>query len=175
MKSKIGSLIFLILCVFSLNAQYKNLPDTLKMVRVKVHMVHDGDSFLAKNGMAYRIASVDAPEVTSPWNPKVQPYGKQARLFLDSLIDDKTVFVDSLSANQWVDGWGRRIGDVYFIENGRLNLVSFKLVQAGLAWYYPSKRRTKSTIPAQLSKAVNNSKKKKTGLWKDSNPVNPGQ
>jgi endonuclease YncB( thermonuclease family) len=113
------------------------------LVRVK-----DGDSFEAKiQGvvMEFRLSDVDAPEYD-------QPYGREARDELRSLIDGRElvlVFVDT-------DRYGRTVTQAWMND---LN-VNHEMVRRGAAWFYPQFARDETVFAIE-----NEARSAKRGLW----------
>jgi len=120
---------------------------------IYVSRVLDGDTF-ESNGQRYRIAEIDAPEIS-------QQFGNESKLFLQSLILHKRVNVKTVST----DRYNRKIVKVYAGKNH----VSESMVKNGFAWFY--ERYSDNSKLRNLEKSARQNKK---GLWKY-NPVNPYQ
>lgn len=118
---------------------------------IYVSRVIDGDTFYS-NGGKYRLAEIDAPELS-------QTFGVESKMYLKRLIENKMVYVDVLNT----DKYGRLIVRVYL--NGIY--ISQKMVENGYAWQYS--RYSKSVILCHLEQTAKNNKK---GLWKY-NYINP--
>lgn len=110
--------------------------------------ISDGDTFHARiQGvvMEFRLADVDAPEHD-------QPYGKQAREELRSLIEKRDlviVFVD-------VDRYGRIVAQAW---TGNLN-VNREMARRGAAWFYADYARDNTLFNVEEA-----ARAAKQGLW----------
>lgn len=120
---------------------------------IYVSRVLDGDTFEA-NGQRYRIAEIDAPEIS-------QQFGIESKLYLQSLILHKRVSIKTES----IDRYNRKIVKVYDGEN----YIAESMVKNGFAWFY--ERYSDNSKLRNLEKSARQNKK---GLWKY-NPVNPYQ
>lgn len=112
---------------------------------IYVTRVIDGDTFYS-NGGKYRLAEIDAPELS-------QTFGIESKLYLKSLIENKRVYVDVIS----MDRYGRQIVKVYL--NGVY--ISQKLVENGYASQY--KKYSNNNL---LNRLEQTAKRQKRGLWK---------
>ncbi len=118
---------------------------------VYVANVHDGDTFYYEGGIA-RLSEIDAPELG-------QPYGLEAKFYLESLILHKFVKLDVKGK----DTYGRTLCEVR-INGAYTNEL---MIRKGLAWAY--KPYTSITLYNEYIGA----RKNKVGLWVDSNPQPP--
>lgn len=129
---------------------------TLKGV---VSRVSDGDTIWVTDGsgkkVKVRLDRIDAPESD-------QPYGRESRDYLESLIGRRNV---SVMYND-KDRYGRILGIVWV--GGRD--VNLQMVRAGMAWHYDYFDKTRSYAEAHRNAQAN-----RLGLWADPNPVNPYQ
>lgn len=125
---------------------------------VKVVGVSDGDTFTAINRdnlqLKVRIYGIDAPE-------KGQDFGNKAKQTLSDYIFGQDVTIDVQSR----DGWGRYISYVYTPDGKDVSLLMLK---DGMAWHFKKYDSTE-----EYSKAEEQAKKKKVGLWSVPNPVAP--
>lgn len=122
----------------------------------KVVRVADGDTFtmlVAKREIKIRLHGIDCPE-------KAQDFGNVAKTFLSDMVAGKVVRVEKMDT----DRYGRTIGMVFIGEKN----VNEELLRAGLAWHY--KYYDKNTEWSLLEEAA---RKKKKGLWIDSNAMAP--
>lgn len=110
-----------------------------------VNKVLDGDTFQA-HGVRYRIAEIDAPELS-------QVYGKRSKVYLSKLILGKQVRVYKINT----DHYGRVVVRVY-INNQNVSEI---MVKSGQAWVYIRYNRN-PRLPMLQNYAQNN----KNGLWK---------
>lgn len=125
-----------------------------------VTAVHDGDTISVldiTDGHKYtiRLTRIDAPELK-------QPYGKEARIYLENLIKDKSVRVELVQG----DFHGPRIDCEVFL--GDMN-INDQLVRTGNAWWY------EHFAPQDLNmlKCQTIAQACKYGLWKDPKPIAP--
>lgn len=123
----------------------------------KVIAVKDGDTvvILDKENKQHtiRVADIDCPE-------KNQPYGKKAKWFTSDQIFGKTITIKKKN----LDRYGRTVGYILY-ENKNLSL---ELLKAGLAWHYKY-----YSNDVEMAKLERKAKEAKTGLWQDSNPIQP--
>ncbi len=87
----------------------------------KVEHVSDGDTITAITGnqtkLRLRLLGIDAPEVPHGDKPG-QPFGQEARDYLDHLIGGKTVRVDAYGADEY-----KRVLAVVWDEQVNINLL----------------------------------------------------
>ena len=92
-----------------------------RLLTATVQHVSDGDSVTARsaNGTTLRIRllGIDAPEVAHGTKPG-QPFGEEARDYLDHLIGGKTVRVDAYGPDQY-----KRVLAVLWDEPVNVNLL----------------------------------------------------
>ena len=102
-----------------------------RLLTATVQQVSDGDSITARsaNGttLRLRLLGIDAPEVAHGTKPG-QPFGNEARDYLDHLIGGKTIRVDAYGPDQY-----NRVLAVLWDEQRNVNLV---LVAMGYAEMY---------------------------------------
>lgn len=110
----------------------------------------DGDTIVLDNKEVIRLAEIDANELS-------QPGGNEAKLFLSSLILNKTIEVRKLGK----DRYGRTIGKIWL--NGLY--INKIMVDSGQAVSY---KKYSSLYPYELE-----AKQKHLGLWKYNNIVAP--
>ena len=141
----------------------------------KVVGVSDGDTITVlddlRNPRKVRLVGIDAPE-------KNQPYGTQAKQHLATLVFGKPVVVI------WhkYDRYRRIVGQVRLAAPGACGLpdcahvddVGLAQIESGLAWHY--KRFQAEQTPEErdrYSRAEQEARTKREGLWKDFQPVPP--
>ena len=126
----------------------------------KVVSISDGDTirvFNADRGQQkIRLYGVDAPE-------KWQKHGDEARTHLVSLVSSSEVDVEPVSK----DIYGNTVA---IVRNKKMN-ISQEMVRAGYAWVY-RKYCDKPFCGAWFS-LESEAKRKKIGLWQESDPVPP--
>jgi micrococcal nuclease len=127
-----------------------------------VTKVIDGDTFWVNNGsqkgLKVRLIGVDAPESRKVFRKKVGFYGKEAKMYLINLLQNKRVKlvsdVDSL------DRYGRTLSYVY-LEDG--TFINAELVKNGYAMVMtipPNVRFVEEFVTLQQEARENN-----RGLW----------
>jgi endonuclease YncB( thermonuclease family) len=98
----------------------------------KVTLVSDADTLYVRHGskdVDIRLEAVDAPEVAHPqYNKPGQPYGEEAKQFVRSLCEGKTVQVRVAQ----MDSYGRVIGWIT-LPDGRS--LQEELLRNGWAWW----------------------------------------
>jgi len=125
MKKLFLSIFIALGCCFAIVQQaaaFKAFNEKLTVTRV-----YDGDTFTgrSKSGTIYkiRIYGIDAPERT-------QDQGMYSRAYLEGLIgDSKVVEVNVVD----IDFYGRYVAYVF---NAAGEDLSFKMIEAGMAWTY---------------------------------------
>ena len=150
MKKKLLLLAFYLLTSFL----YSQNTLTAKVVGIK-----DGDTVVVldslNNQYTLRLAEVDCPE-------KNQPFGTKAKQFTSDQIYLKTIKYVVTDT----DRYGRSIAMIYYDTDNKY--LSAEIIKAGMGWHY--KRYSTSK---ELATFENNARKNKTGLWVDTNPINP--
>ncbi|QIM68608.1 thermonuclease family protein [Basfia succiniciproducens] len=129
-------------------------------VKCRVVRVSDGDSLtcLAHNNkqIKVRLLDIDAPE-------RRQPFGNKARQQLAQLIFKREI---TLRISGY-DRYNRTLATVFNEKNENINL---KMVQLGLAWAY-----NQYSENPEYGKAEALAKKRKIGLWRETNPIEPSR
>ncbi len=104
---------------------------TPRTLVAKVNRVSDGETVIAisDNGtkLRIRLLGIDAPEVANAAKPG-QPYGEEARDYLDHLISGKAIRVDAYGPDQY-----KRVLAVLWDDQINVNLV---MVAMGYAEVY---------------------------------------
>ncbi len=125
--------------------------------------IQDGDTITvlddARMQHRIRLSGIDAPE-------KRQAFGNRSREALGSMVFRKRVTVE------WskLDRYQRIVGKV--ISGGRD--VNLEQVRLGLAWHYKQYAREQSaTDQAAYDRAEQAARERRTGLWRDANPLPP--
>ncbi|WP_252382672.1 thermonuclease family protein [Escherichia coli] len=144
------------------NAPVSRLPELVG----KVGRVLDGDTFellVDQQPVRIRVIGIDAPE-------KGQPFGKQSRQSLASMVDNNPVAV--LVRDK--DRYGRTLGTVYAKictpAPCRSVYVNAEQVKAGMAWAY--RFHGQAVDPAML-KLETQARSERVGLWSAPNAVEP--
>lgn len=144
------------------NAPVSRLPELVG----KVGRVLDGDTFellVDQQPVRIRVIGIDAPE-------KGQPFGKQSRQSLASMVDNNPVAV----LVRGKDRYGRTLGTVYAKictpAPCRSVYVNAQQVKAGMAWAY--RFHGQAVDPAML-KLETQARSERVGLWSAPNAVEP--
>lgn len=134
-----------------------------QLQRAVVIRVHDGDTVsVSRSGgelSRVRLAGIDAPELS-------QPYGKHARIYLESLIGGKNVDLNCIKKDRY-----RRSVCQIFRHDEDLSLV---MVRAGAAWWYRKYSFEQSVHDrVQFENAEAAARAAGSGLWAVSDSVAP--
>lgn len=147
---------------FLLSAPHPAYNQTPTLPLYQVVRVVDGDTVILSDGniqFTLRIAGLDAPE-------KKQPYGQEAKKFLNDLIMGHPVKVQPL--RRGIDPYGRSLGHLYIGPQD----VGVALIQAGLSFYYrpgcvdyPVNKKKYDYDPRIYVEAEIKAHKKRQGMW----------
>jgi len=125
-----------------------------------VFKVSDGDTITVRTAdrreAKLRFYGVDAPELD-------QPYGPEAKKFLENLLSGREVAVERRNQDQY----GRLVGRV-FVDG---QAVDELMVEAGRAWVYEQYCDRAWCGGLRQRQAL--ARKNKLGLWRDARPVAP--
>jgi endonuclease YncB( thermonuclease family) len=127
--------------------------------QLQLHVVgvHDGDTITglddSKTQFKIRLDAIDAPELG-------QPFGQASRKALSGMVFGKDVVVIPKTK----DKYGRTVGHV-LIDGRDVNL---EMLEEGMAWHYKHYDHN-----ARLSRAEEEARAAKKGLWVDGDPVPP--
>lgn len=125
--------------------------------------ISDGDSIVVlmegNKRERVRLATIDAPE-------NHQAFGKPSKQSLSDLIYNKDVRIVTVDKDQY----GRIVGEVY-VGDKNVNLEQLK---RGFAWHYKAHQKQQTAkLREEYSRAENEARSNKTGLWQDANPTPP--
>ena len=149
-------LICLLLISSAADAGTLSTPGTLRWVTVA--KVFDGDTFRTASGEKIRLLGINTPEIGHD-HQVAQPYGKEAKRRLISLIAGKSV---QLRLDKELrDKYGRTLAQV-FLRNGAW--INRQLVAEGLAHVYTF--MPNSYWAAPLLEAEKRARNRKAGIWK---------
>lgn len=127
----------------------------------KVVGVADGDTITVlapgNRQVKVRLYGIDCPE-------KKQAFGQRATQFTAQRVAGDMVRVEVMDA----DRYGRSVGVVY-ADNGQN--VNRELIEAGMAWVYPS--YCKTSFCTEWKRLQVRARSAGVGLWVDRNPVPP--
>ncbi len=131
---------------------------TPRTLTAKVERVSDGDTLMAFTSegtkLRLRLLGIDAPEVLHGDKPG-QPFGEEARDYLDHLIGDKTVRVDAYGPDEH-----KRMLAVVWDEQMNVNLL---MVTMGYAEVY---RGAPCQVYCQkLEDAEAKARRDRVGMW----------
>lgn len=125
---------------------------------VQVQRVVDGDTFIDSNNNSYRIAFIDAPEIS-------QSFGVEASDFLKALIENQECLIENLST----DKYERTVAKVYL---GGVD-IAHVLVEYGYAWNQANAYNADKDYAEKLDELENSAKLNKKGLWALSDNILP--
>jgi endonuclease YncB( thermonuclease family) len=124
----------------------------------KVDRVADGDSVTATTNdgtrLRIRLLGIDAPEVANGAKPG-QPFGEEARDYLDHLIGGKVVHVDAYGAHQY-----KRVLAVLWDDRANVNLL---MVAMGYAEMY--RGAACQAYCQELEQAEMRARNYRVGMW----------
>lgn len=133
-----------------------------------VTKIVDGDTFWVDNGtekgLKIRFIGIDAPESRRMFNREIGYYGKEAKLYLTELLNNKKVKL--VSDIDPLDQYGRTLSYVY-LEDG--TFVNAELIKNGFA--------VLMTVPPNVAfadyfaKLQKQARLNKRGLWKIDNTL----
>ncbi|WP_024614256.1 thermonuclease family protein [Clostridium sp. Ade.TY] len=142
--------------------QYKNQPPNTK--EATVERVVDGDTIVVKEHnkeIKVRFLLVDTPETCKP-NTPVQPFGEKAKQFTkDALKKGAKIYIEYGKSKS--DKYGRRLGFIYYNNNGKWEMLNEALVANGLArvgYIYEDKEHLN-----ELKEAQDYAKENKLNIW----------
>ena len=128
--------------------------------KIRIRRVIDGDSLEVKYAgwfsflrrpFPVRLYGIDAPELA-------QPYGREAREQLASLVRRRGVRMDTMS----VDRYGRTVGLLYPSRRGR-EPINVAMVRSGMAYWYRRYGGRDLGFPEAEAEAIT----KRRGVWRD--------
>ncbi|KAM0677199.1 putative endonuclease lcl3 [Binucleata daphniae] len=173
-------LIILIIFVRKNNKRYRKIEDLPKkcinlVLKGIVTRICDGDGFYFyhtnrkkvkknKKGICVRIAGIDAPEVQKYGIP-AQPFAKEAKQFLSSLILNKTVYIKILG----IDIYNRVLASVC-IQNVNVGL---ECVKNGFACVFEGKNAVYGGMKQKMIKYEANARAKKLNMWSNKQNITP--
>jgi len=124
----------------------------------KVERVSDGDTIIAFTGnqtkLRIRLLGIDAPEIPHGKKPG-QPYGEEARDYLDHMIGGKTVRVDAYGPDKY-----KRILAVVWDEQINVNLLMVAMGHAEVYRGAPCQAYCR-----ELEDTEAKAKRDRVGMW----------
>ena len=131
---------------------------TPRTLLAKVERVSDGDTVVAltANGtkLRLRLLGIDAPEVAHGTKP-AQPFGQEARDYIEHLIDGKTVRVDAYGPDRY-----NRVLAVVWEGQANVNLL---VVAMGYAEMY--RGAPCQVYCRELEEAEAKARRDRVGMW----------
>ncbi len=127
----------------------------------KVTRVYDGDTVMAvRDGTVIYVMlmGIDAPEISESSQVPDQPFGREARNYLSSLILDKEVKIVGYGRAPYPDN---NILGVIFLNGKNINL---EMVKKGLAEAFDKDLPSNFDISPYLE-AEREARKEKAGMW----------
>jgi len=138
-------------------------PTSAQLLEGRVVRIVDGDTItvLDANNTQFKIrfAGIDAPE-------KKQPFGQVSKRSLSNLVYQKTVLIDWYKRDR-----NKRLVGIVWVNDLDINLEQVRL---GLAWHdtkYIKEQPLENRVT--YSRAHEDAKLTRTGLWVDPNPIAP--
>ncbi len=152
------STLLLFVVFFLLVFPQRVLASSTQTIIAKVVRISDGDTLVATAGngtkLRIRLLGIDAPEVAHGEKPG-QPFGVEARDYLDHLIGGKTVRVDAYGPDEY-----KRILAVVWDEQINVNLL---MVAMGYAEVY---RGVACQVHCrELAEAEAKARQDRVGMW----------
>ncbi len=145
------------------------VPHSLFADQYKVTKVYDGDTIkVMKNDteIIVRLVGIDAPEISEDVRFPGQPYSKEAKEYLDSLILNKDVKIKGCGYQRY----NLILGEV-FSGGKNINLI---MLRAGMAGVYYGENPPKNLDFGPYIKAEKESKVLKKGIWaQEKNYISP--
>ncbi len=154
------------IAVKRLNAYLRKVLNPFKKgrkYRCRVLAIIDGDTIDCRRIFYFwqrkrmRLAYVDAPE-------SKQQFGIDAQKYLKKMLHRRIVTLNVADK----DRYGRVVADIYL----GCESVSETLIKDGIAWVYADYVRHSKRLK-YLNELQDDAKKRKRGLWKHSQPMNP--
>jgi micrococcal nuclease len=144
--------------------QFPNKPEVTGFY--KVMQVYDGDTIaILKDGdrLTVRLIGIDSPEVETPYT-KAECFGTEASAAVKTLLDGKTVRIETDSSQDLYDTYGRLLAYLY-LENG--TFVNKQLVEQGFAREYTFNRAYQHQKQFRAAQAT--AKNANVGMWSTCN------
>jgi endonuclease YncB( thermonuclease family) len=142
-----------------------NIAASAETLSGKVVGVSDGDTITLLDSThtqhKIRLTGIDAPE-------KAQAFGQASKKSLSDLVFSKDVEIF------WVkrDRYQRILGKVLLNEQD----ICLEQVKRGMAWHYKQYQRDQSSVDrTKYSRAEEEARKNRIGLWADEAPMPPSE
>jgi endonuclease YncB( thermonuclease family) len=165
-----------ILCLVNLGSTRAQARPVLPMPSVvageqltgRLAVLQDGDSFIAatpQGRITIRIAGIDAPE-------RFQAFSGNARGQMQQLLQGRDLRIHVIK----IDQYQRAVAQVFSRHEEQWIDVGLEQITQGLAWHY--KRYAKEQELAErlaYTRAEEDARKQRRGLWKDLDTASPPQ
>ncbi|MFB0532932.1 MAG: thermonuclease family protein [Desulfatiglandales bacterium] len=154
MKKSIKIISIIITCLLA-------LPAVLLAGQFKVTKVYDGDTIMAEGHdivIYVMLAGIDAPEIASRRSQPQQPYGQEARQYLESLILNEIIDIKGYGIGAYP--YNHLIGEVYLKDKN----VNIEMLKKGLAEVWLERPPEGLNIAPYLE-AERGAKAARRGMW----------
>lgn len=137
-----------------------------RIIEGMVKSVYDGDTVLLttreESRLKVRLYGIDAPETKKPDKPG-QPYGDISKRTLMYKIMGRRVTAEIID----IDQYKRAVAVIRY--NGKD--INQEMVSEGMAWAY--RQYLQAPYASGYIDSENRARSRRTGLWRDSNPLPP--
>jgi micrococcal nuclease len=154
MKKSMNILSMLIILIFTISA-------SCLAGQFKVTKIYDGDTIMAEGHdivIYVLLAGLDAPEIASRSHEKGQPYGQEAKGYLEGTILNKTVDIKGYGLGPYPSN--HLIGEIFFEDKN----INIEMIKEGLAEVWREKPPDGLDIDPYLE-AEQEAKKAGRGMW----------
>lgn len=156
--------LFSIITIFLFSFFISHGDDTLVLSKpYLVTRVSDGDTFFIDNnsiaGLKIRLIGINAPESANVYDRKEEPYGKEAKAFVQELLLNKKVRLEFDKDS--LDKYKRTLAYAYLPDSTLVNELILKEGWATVSTFRPNVKYVDRFLAAQRS-AIS----AKKGLWK---------
>jgi micrococcal nuclease len=137
------------------------LPTHLLAGQFKVTRVYDGDTIMAKGHdivIYVLLAGIDAPEIGSRKQQRHQPYGQEAKKYLEELILNKVVDIRGYSIGPYPSN--HLIGEIHVKEKN----INIEMIKKGFAEVCSERPPDGLNITPYLE-AEREAKEARRGMW----------
>ena len=153
-KKLIKTIPFLITCLLA-------LPTHLLAGEFKVTKVYDGDTIMAEGHdivIYVLLAGIDAPEIATRKGQPQQPYGQEAKRYLEGLILNKVVDIKGYGIGPYP--YNHLIGEIYLQDEN----INVGMIEKGLAEVWLERPPEGLNIAPYLE-AEREAKTARRGMW----------
>jgi micrococcal nuclease len=153
-KKLIKTILFLITCLLA-------LPTHSLAGEFKVTKVYDGDTIMAEGHdivIYVLLAGIDAPEIATRKGRPQQPYGQEAKRYLEGLILNKVVDIKGYGIGPYP--YNHLIGEIYLQDEN----INVGMIEKGLAEVWLERPPEGLNIAPYLE-AEREAKAARRGMW----------